>query len=139
MCARVLMRNMHWAKGYPPISMRWIMGSSRGFPSTNETSYSSDMFAEMRVAFYMQRALAQNRKFGGQQNVPTPVHIRDVLEAATVNGANCAGLADKVGSIAPRQEADLVLIRSDDINLYPSNNALGSVVQAAGPQQCRQP
>ncbi|HMI95891.1 MAG TPA: amidohydrolase family protein [Micropepsaceae bacterium] len=106
-------------------------GIKPGFSVDNETSYSSDMFAEMRVAFYMQRALAQNRKFGGQPNIPAPVNVRDVLEAATVNGANCAGLADKIGSIAPGKEADLVMIRADDINLYPSNNALGTVVQAA--------
>ena len=106
-------------------------GIKPGFSVDNETSYSSDMFAEMRVAFYMQRALAQNRKFGGQTDVPAPVNVRDVLEAATVNGANCAGLSDKIGSIAPGKEADLVMIRSDDINLYPSNNALGTVVQAA--------
>jgi cytosine/adenosine deaminase-related metal-dependent hydrolase len=46
-------------------------------------------------------------------------------------GARCAGLDDKVGSLAPGKDADLLMIRSDDINLYPSNNALGTVVQAA--------
>ena len=46
-------------------------------------------------------------------------------------GAHCAGLDDKIGSLAPGKEADLLLIRADDINLYPSNNAVGTVVQAA--------
>ena len=45
--------------------------------------------------------------------------------------ARCAGLANKIGTLAPGKEADIVMIRSDDINLYPSNNALGTVVQAA--------
>jgi hypothetical protein len=40
-------------------------------------------------------------------------------------------LADKIGSLTPGKEADLLLIRADDINLYPSNNAIGTVVQAA--------
>jgi 5-methylthioadenosine/S-adenosylhomocysteine deaminase len=102
-----------------------------GFSVDNETSYSSDMFMEMRVAFYMQRALVQNRKFAGEQRTPVPVNVRDVLECATVNGANCAGLAGKIGSVSPGKEADIVMIRADDINLYPSNNALGTVVQAA--------
>jgi cytosine/adenosine deaminase-related metal-dependent hydrolase len=106
-------------------------GIKPGFSIDNETSYSSDMFAEMRIAFYMQRALAQNRKFAGEQKVPTPVNVRDVLECATINGANCAGLGNKIGSISPGKEADIVMIRADDINLYPSNNALGTVVQAA--------
>jgi len=106
-------------------------GIRPGFSVDNETSYSSDMFMEMRVAFYMQRALLQNRKFGGEQNLPAPVNVRDVLECATVNGANCAGLAEKIGTIRSGREADIVMIRADDINLYPSNNAFGTVVQAA--------
>jgi cytosine/adenosine deaminase-related metal-dependent hydrolase len=106
-------------------------GIKPGFSIDNETSYSTDMFSEMRTAFIVQRALAQNRKFTGDANPPAPVNVRDVLECATVNGAACAGLSDKIGSIAPGKEADLVLIRADDINLYPSNNAIGTVVQAA--------
>ena len=46
-------------------------------------------------------------------------------------GARCAGLDDKIGLLAPGKEADLIMIRSDDINLYPSNNAVGTLVQAA--------
>lgn len=106
-------------------------GIKPGFSVDNETSYSSDIFAEMRTAFFMQRAALQNRRFAGEQNLPKPVNVRDVLECATVNGAVCAGLADKIGTISPGKEADIVLIRADDINLYPSNNALGTVVQAA--------
>jgi 5-methylthioadenosine/S-adenosylhomocysteine deaminase len=106
-------------------------GIKPGFSVDNETSYSTDMFTEMRIAFIIQRALIQNRKFTGEANTPQPVSVRDVLECATVNGAACAGLSDKIGSITPGKEADIVLIRADDINLYPSNNALGTVVQAA--------
>ena len=57
--------------------------------------------------------------------------MRDVLECATVNGAACAGLVDKIGTLTPGKEADIVMIRTDDINLYPSNNAIGTVVPAA--------
>jgi cytosine/adenosine deaminase-related metal-dependent hydrolase len=89
------------------------------------------MFMEMRVAFYLQRAVAQNRRFSGDQNPPKPLMVRDVLYCATMGGAHCAGLDDKIGSLAPGKEADLLVIRADDINLYPSNNAVGTVVQAA--------
>lgn len=106
-------------------------GMKPGFSVDNETSYSSDMFAEMRTAFFMQRAMLQNRRFAGEQNLPKPVNVRDVLQCATVNGAVCAGLAGKIGTISPGAQADILMIRADDINLYPSNNALGTVVQAA--------
>jgi cytosine/adenosine deaminase-related metal-dependent hydrolase len=89
------------------------------------------MFTEMRVAFNIQRAWATYRKSNGDANAPKLVNVRDVLECATVNGAACAGLTDKCGSLTPGKEADIVAIRTDDINLYPSNNAYGTVVAAA--------
>ncbi len=109
----------------------WNHGIKPGFSVDNETSYSTDMFMEMRVALYLQRAVARNKRFSGDPNPPKPLMVRDVLYCATMGGAHCAGLDDKVGSLAPGKEADLIMIRADDINLYPSNNAVGTVVQAA--------
>jgi cytosine/adenosine deaminase-related metal-dependent hydrolase len=57
--------------------------------------------------------------------------VQELLECATVHGANCAGLADKCGTLAPGKEADVLMIRTDDINLYPSNHAIGTAVAAA--------
>ena len=37
-------------------------GVQPGFSVDNETSYSTDMFGEMRAAFFIQRALATNRR-----------------------------------------------------------------------------
>src|SRR5258708_3177086 len=89
------------------------------------------MFMEMRVAFHIKRAMAANRKFSGEANPPKPVSTRLVLECATINGAACAGLSSKIGTLTPGKEADIVLIRTNEINLYPSNNAIGTVVAAA--------
>jgi 5-methylthioadenosine/S-adenosylhomocysteine deaminase len=87
----------------------------------------------MRVAFHIQRAVATNRKFTGDGNVPAPVSVRDVLECATVNGAACAGLSDKIGSLTPGKEADVVLLRADRLNVWPLNNAPGAVVNVMDP------
>ena len=118
-------------EGVCALQHAWDHGIKPGFSVDNETSYSTDMFMEMRVALYVQRAVAQNRKFSGDQNPPKPLMVRDVLHCATMAGAHCAGLDDKIGSLTPGKEADLLMIRTDDINLYPSNNAIGTVVQAA--------
>jgi 5-methylthioadenosine/S-adenosylhomocysteine deaminase len=118
-------------EGLCALQTAWSYGIKPGLSVDNETSYSTDMFMEMRVALYLQRAIAQNRRFSGDQNPPKPLMVRDVLYCATMGGAHCAGLDDKIGSLAPGKEADLLMIRADDINLYPSNNAVGTVVQAA--------
>ena len=57
----------------------------------NETSYSTDMFGEMRAAFFIQRALAANRRANKDPDAPTPVTVRQVLQCATVNGAQVCG------------------------------------------------
>ena len=97
----------------------------------NESSYSGDLFMEMRVAFYLQRAIGQGQRYLGHHSVPEAVMVQDLLEAATVSGARVAGLSERTGSLSPGKQADIVLIRTDDINLYPSNNAFGTVVHAA--------
>ncbi len=118
-------------EGIPAFQKALDHGVRPGLSVDNEVSYGTDMFTEMRVVFNIQRAFATNRKVNGDANPPRPVNVRDVLECATVNGAACAGLLDKCGTLTPGKEADIVMIRTDDVNLYPSNNAVGTVVAAA--------
>ncbi|MFJ5337701.1 amidohydrolase family protein [Pectobacterium sp. CHL-2024] len=106
-------------------------GINPGLSVDNETSYSTDMFMEMRVAFYLQRVMGMH-----QQHCCNSAHslkslpAAQLLKAATFDGATCAGLQDKVGSLTPGKQADLILINAGDINLYPSGNAFGTVVHA---------
>ena len=106
-------------------------GIRPGLSIDNEVSYGTDMFTEMRVAFNIQRAMATYRKTTGDAKAPALIGVRDMLECATIGGAACAGLLNKCGTLTPGKEADIVLIRSDDINVYPSNHAIGTVVAAA--------
>lgn len=99
-------------------------GIRPGLSVDNETSYSGDMFMEMRVAFYLQRVI-------GHRHAAAPTDAFRLLEAATIDGAAVAGLEQRIGSLAPGKQADLVLIRTGDLNLYPVNNAIGTVVHAA--------
>jgi 5-methylthioadenosine/S-adenosylhomocysteine deaminase len=93
-----------------------------------DTSMSGDMFAEMRAAFFQQRSIAQARRVLGESAAPSPVTVRTVLEAATINSAACLGLADQVGALTPGKQADIIAIRTDGIAVYPSQNAVGTVV-----------
>lgn len=118
-------------EGIPAFQKALDHGVRPGLSVDNEISYGTDMFTEMRVVFNIQRAWATYRRVNGDANAPKLVNVRDVLECATVNGAACAGLLDKCGTLTPGKEADVVMIRTDDINLYPSNHAIGTVVAAA--------
>jgi cytosine/adenosine deaminase-related metal-dependent hydrolase len=56
------------------------------------------------------------------------------LEFATIDGARANGLERKVGTLAPGKEADIILLRTDRLNVMPMNNAVGAVVTSMGPQ-----
>jgi 5-methylthioadenosine/S-adenosylhomocysteine deaminase len=93
-----------------------------------DTSMSGDMFAEMRTAFFQQRSVAQAQRIIGNRAMPSAVTVRAILEAATVNSAACLGLADQIGALTPGKQADIIAIRTDGIAVYPSHNAIGTVV-----------
>ena len=106
-------------------------GLRPGIGTDLETAYGGDMFTEMRAAFLLQRAISQSRRYTGDESAPPPVRVRSILEAATIDGARCAGLGSRIGSLTPGKQADLIVIRTDNVSLFPSNNAVGTVVHAA--------
>ncbi|WP_410608240.1 amidohydrolase family protein [Amycolatopsis sp. lyj-109] len=57
----------------------------------------------------------------------------DLLRMATLDGANALGLGDQVGSLKVGKQADVVLLRADDLNLACAHDPIGSVVTAAHP------
>lgn len=59
--------------------------------------------------------------------------FRGVLEMATINGARALGLGDVTGSITIGKRADLILVRTNDINLAPVGLFETTLVQAATP------
>jgi len=97
-----------------------------------DTAQTGDMFGEMRAAFYLQRSIAQTRRATGDTSAPAPVTAREILEASTIAGARVLGLEEKVGSLTPGKQADIIMIRTDGIDVFPSHNAIGNVVHMAG-------
>ena len=52
---------------------------------------------------------------------------------ATLNGAEALGLGDVTGSLTVGKRADVILIRTNDINVAPLANIETTVVQSATP------
>jgi hypothetical protein len=62
------------------------------------------------------------------QHLPKFLTTRDVLDFATAEGARATGLEHKVGTLTTGKEADIVLLRTDRINVIPINDPIGAVV-----------
>ncbi|QHE93598.1 amidohydrolase family protein [Pandoraea fibrosis] len=115
-----------------PFDRLLAVGIRPSLSGDTETKCSGDMFTQMRHAFAYYRSW-----MGGNHsrvhNAPATLSMRDVLEFATMAGARANGLDHKVGSLTPGKQADIIMIRGEDLNLTPVSDAVGAVVLAAHP------
>jgi 5-methylthioadenosine/S-adenosylhomocysteine deaminase len=85
--------------------------------------FNSSMLWVMRHAFQEQRAM-DNRSLREEGKWPAAgqhaTHTRDALEWATMGGARALRLDRKVGSLAPGKQADLVMIDTRGMNIFPA-------------------
>jgi 5-methylthioadenosine/S-adenosylhomocysteine deaminase len=114
--------------GMPPFQTALDHGIRPSLSVDVECNMTADMFSIMRTAFTLQRALANERTIAGEKNVPRLLTCRDVIEMATIEGARVAHLDQKIGTLTPGKEADIVMLATDRINVFPLNNAPGTVV-----------
>jgi cytosine/adenosine deaminase-related metal-dependent hydrolase/ribose/xylose/arabinose/galactoside ABC-type transport system permease subunit len=86
-----------------------------------ETNVPGDMFNQMRSVLALQRAFAAG---GGK----APITARDVLAYATIEGARANGLDARVGSLTPGKQADIIMLRTDRMNVTPLGDPAAAVV-----------
>ena len=119
---------MQMGHGTPPFQQCLDVGILPSLSSDVDTNMTADMFTLMRSGFTLQRALLHARALAGGANLPPLLTCQQVLEMATVAGAVSAGLGDKVGTLTPGKEADVILLNARALNTWPLNNAPGTVV-----------
>jgi len=124
---------MAMGHGMPAIQDAIDHGVRPSLSSDVDVTMAQDPFTIMRATFTLQRLLALQRSRNGELNVPRLLTCREVLEFATIEGARCALLDRKVGTLTPAKEADIVMLRADRLNVWPLNNAPGVVVNLMNP------
>jgi 5-methylthioadenosine/S-adenosylhomocysteine deaminase len=87
----------------------------------------------MRTTFNLQRLRILQRRRDGEKDTPPLLTCRDVLEFATLQGARCANIDHKVGTLTPGKEADIVMLRADKLDVWPINNAASAVANMMNP------
>jgi cytosine/adenosine deaminase-related metal-dependent hydrolase len=112
---------MMMGHGMPPIQKFLDRGLKPSLSVDVETNVPSDMFNQMRSVLALQRSLA-----AGQGKAP--ITARDVLEYATIEGARANGLDAKVGSLTPGKQADIIMLRTNRMNVTPLNDPTTAVV-----------
>jgi 5-methylthioadenosine/S-adenosylhomocysteine deaminase len=129
-CAPIDMAMGH---GLPAIQEALDHGFRPSLSSDHGVAIAQDFFSVMRSTYTLQRLLILQRARKGESNLPPLLTCRDMLEFATIEGARCANLENKVGTLTPGKEADIVILRADRLDVWPLNNAPMAVVNLMNP------
>ena len=84
-----------------------------------------DMFEAMRFTWNLGVPWA-----GTPSERSKAVGVPEVIEMATLNGAIAMGLGDVTGSITEGKRADIILVRTQDLNIGPIGNIETAIVQS---------
>ena len=146
---------MNMRHGIPPIIKMQQLGGTSFEPSLSvdvECTMTADFFTQMRVAMNLQRMVVNQMIL--EQNTTTKIEVandafyppppfpfptpapgippllttRDVLRYATINGAKALRLENKVGTLTPDKEADIIVLDATALNVAPLNHVPGAVV-----------
>lgn len=95
---------------------------------------SGDLLTQARLGLQTERLLecAEILKSGnGADRVS--MTTADMVRAMTVDGADALGIGDRVGTLTVGKEADVILVRLDDINTMPLHDASATLLLHAHP------
>ncbi|HKA70871.1 MAG TPA: amidohydrolase family protein [Xanthobacteraceae bacterium] len=88
------------------------------------TTLNCDCFACMRTLYNLHQ-----HRIGERIKLTS----RRLVELATIDGARDLGIADKAGSLTPGKRADLILVRTTDVNMVPVGDPYEALVGLAEP------
>lgn len=119
---------MEMGHGVPAIQHALDHGIRPSLSVDVETEMPGDLFTQMRSVFTVQRMQRLARERAGEKNLPPLLNVKEVVEFATIQGARDNRLERKVGTLTPGKDADIIMLRTNQINVMPANNAYGAVV-----------
>ncbi|QKO20640.1 amidohydrolase family protein [Rhodoferax sp. BAB1] len=116
--------------GHPITGRLRALGKAPSLGVDLESVLSGDMLTQARVALGMQRSLdnVAYRELHGSIPPTSTITTREALQWVTVEGARMLGQLDRIGTLAAGKQADLVLIRADDLNMQPVHEPVSTVV-----------
>jgi len=106
--------------GGPLIGRLAAAGVTTGLGVDVVTTVGGDMFGVIRAG------LLTSYLSPGPHQTPA-----DLLRMATLDGAVALGLGDQIGSLKVGKQADVIVLRANDLNLACAHDPIGAVVSSA--------
>jgi cytosine/adenosine deaminase-related metal-dependent hydrolase len=121
---------MSQGHGHPITGRLKAFGRAPSLGVDLESVLSGDMLSQARVALGMQRTLdnySYREKHGSIPPTST-ITTYEALSWVTIEGARMLKSLDRIGTLQVGKQADLVMIRADDLNMQPVHNPVSTVV-----------
>ena len=121
---------MAYGHGHPITGRLRALGTAPSYGVDLESAISGDMFGVARVALASQRALdnAQERARSGGIPPTSTIPAREALDWITTRGAAMLGAGDRIGSLAPGTQADVIVMSVGPLAMWPVHDPVASVV-----------
>ena len=115
--------NMKLASGVAEVQ-KWIAKGARAGLGTDGAASSNDldMFQAMRLAAFLQKITSGD---------PRALPAAHALDLATRSGAAALGMADKIGSLEPGKQADIIAVAMDGARQTPMFDPVSHLVYVA--------
>ena len=120
--------------GWPPVLKSMEYGLRPSLSIDVVTTAPGDIFTQMRAAFACDRARVNAAAWeaGAEGDVADDMlTARQMLEMATLYGAEVAGVADRTGSLTPGKQADVVVLDATALNMAPVIDPVAAVTNCA--------
>lgn len=119
---------MQMGMGHPPFRACLDHGILPGISTDIVAVGSGDLFGQMRLGLQHQRALDNHRIHqAGGMPAALDLSVRDALTWATRGSAEALGLGDRIGSLTPGKQADIIVVKPR-MDLAPAGDPVGTVV-----------
>jgi cytosine/adenosine deaminase-related metal-dependent hydrolase len=126
--------------GHPPIATALDLGLTLSLSCDVMSGNSGDMFSQMRIGLQFARCMA-NDELNARRDDPRELVFttRDALGWATIGGATALGMDDRIGSLTPGKQADVIVVGrgGDRLNMIAPANPVGALVSQANASNVR--
>jgi cytosine/adenosine deaminase-related metal-dependent hydrolase len=124
---------MSQGHGHPLTGRLRALGRAPSLGVDLESVMSGDMLSQARIALGIQRSLdnVAYREAHGSIPPTSTITTREALAWVTIEGARMLQQQDRIGSLAPGKQADIVLVRADTLNMQPVHDPVSAVVMQA--------
>jgi 5-methylthioadenosine/S-adenosylhomocysteine deaminase len=123
----------NFGHGNPVTGRVLALGGTPSFGVDVESNVSGDLFSVLRYGIQLERGMYAEANPRPTKSLSPHLKTRVALEWGTIGNARAIGMEDRIGSLTPGKQADVILVRGNDINTCPVHDPIQTLIFMATP------